>query len=481
MRLRFILVPAILALIAACGWIAWRLSRVDAVPEPQSSDFLVGEVRDANGPVAGARVRFRGREEFTLTDEAGRFSLPMPDRIVAVSAWKEGYFVGSAPTDLPDLTIPLLKLPADNDAYRWVNPHPRMETFSCGNCHQAIFDEWRGSAHGRTGDESRFLSSLMDVAKTRPDGTAVCASCHNPAPFPDAASKFDDVKRSDNVHCDYCHKVTGPAGGEVGLTHGRYGLKVLRPAEGQVTFGPFDDASRPDNAFSPFQKDSRLCASCHEGVVFGVHAYSTYSEWQVSPAAKIGQQCQTCHMKPTGKMTNMAPGAGGAARDPMTLGNHHFFEGSHREMLQRSLRLKLDVSPTADGLRAIVEVRADDVGHRVPTGLPDRHLVLLVEAVDASGRIVEVKNGPKLPSWLAIDAGKPGHLFAKVLKDFEGRSPAPFWRASPEFTDTRLFPGKMERFEFVFPSNVKVGAKLVYRKSWDDTGWVIAACGAAPF
>ena len=53
---------------------------------------------------------------------------------------------------------------------------------------------------------------------------------------------------------------------------------------------------RPERVLIPAE------ASGHEGVVFGVHVYSTYSEWLDSPARKQGRHCQDCHMKPTGTM-----------------------------------------------------------------------------------------------------------------------------------------------------------------------------------
>ena len=68
----------------------------------------------------------------------------------------------------------------------------------------------------------------------------------------------------------------------------------------QLFFGPLDDVDRGEDAFSPLYRESRYCASCHEGIVFGVHVYSTYSEWLSSPARRAGKQCQDCHMAPTG-------------------------------------------------------------------------------------------------------------------------------------------------------------------------------------
>ena len=80
--------------------------------------------------------------------------------------------------------------------------------------------------------------------------------------------------------------------------------------------------------------------------------------------------------------------------------------------------------------------------------------------------------------------GKAGKLFAKVLKDWEGKSPVPFWRAAPEFDDSRLTPGQTESLEFTFPSSAaSIRARLLYRKfwpevikqkGWPDDPWVVA-------
>src|SRR5205823_3540611 len=178
------------------------------------------------------------------------------------------------------------------------------------------------------------------------------------------------------VHCDYCHKVADVSNEHFGQTHGRFGLKLLRPTQGQLFFGPLDDVDRGEDAFTPLYHDSRYCASCHEGTVFGVPVYSTYSEWLESPARQQGRSCQSCHMAPTGALTNLAPGKGGIERDPATLANHRFFAGSQQEMLRRCLHVTIEVASSGAGVRADVEVRAEQVGHRVPTGFVDRHVVL---------------------------------------------------------------------------------------------------------
>src|SRR4029077_11499143 len=113
-----------------------------------------------------------------------------------------------------------------------------------------------------------------------------CAACHAPAIPANDPAQLDLLEirgtASKGVHCDYCHKIADVDHGSLGLTHGRFNLKLLRPAQDgdkptqQVFFGPLDGSDRGDDAYSPLYRESRYCASCHEGTVFGVHVYSTY-------------------------------------------------------------------------------------------------------------------------------------------------------------------------------------------------------------
>jgi hypothetical protein len=300
--------------------------------------------------------------------------------------------------------------------------------------------------------------------------------------MPFGADSYFDVRNArgvaaEGVHCDYCHKVQGIGEGQLGQSHGRFNLRLLRPAEGQLFFGPLDDVDRGEDSFSPFYRDSRYCASCHEGTVFGVAVYTTYSEWLASPARRDGKQCQTCHMAPTGRMTNIAPGHGGLERDPKTLANHRFFAGSPEEMLRGAVSLTAAARRQAGAVRAEVEVRADGAGHRLPTGFIDRHLLLVVEGLAADGKPLPPGDGPVLPrvAGRAL-AGRSGKLYAKLLKDFDGRSPAPFWKADPDAVDTRLTPGEPDQLTFVFPgATQRLRLRLLYRRFWqqvaDEKHW----------
>lgn len=439
---------------------------------------IQGEVRDECGPIEDALVRFKGASASTMTDQHGRFSLPDSTASPRITAMKPGYFIAGVRRDALPFRLQLHRLPAaDNPDYAWVDPTPDPHgEHNCANCHRHIYQEWRDSGHGRsaTGRQFRDLytgaGGGWGLLTQHPDGRGVCAACHAPTvkPGDPALLRLDKVSGvpAQGVHCDYCHKVSGIGNDEIGLAHGRDLLQLLRPTEGQLFFGPLDDVDRGDDVFSPFMRDSRACAACHEGVVFGVHVYSTYSEWLDSPARGAGQHCQHCHMKPTGRLTNIAPGKGGIERDPFTLGNHLFFAESRADMLRRCLRVQ--VSRT--GTSVAIELRTEGVGHRVPTGFIDRHLLLIVEAHDNTGQPIELRSGPRLPPFAGPDLnGKPGKLFAKLLRDEQGRQPAPFWLALPDSDDSRLQPGRPEFLQFHFAAQpVSVRVRVVHRRFWTE-------------
>jgi hypothetical protein len=453
-------------------------------------NVVSGRVREANDPVAGAVVRFQGTGVCTHTNADGQFRLPSR-RDRRVTAWKEGHLIVGAALNSPFLDLRLQPLPTeDHDEYEWVDPAPdAARPQNCANCHAEIYREWAGSGHARaaTGRRFRNLYEGTDangkagvgwgLLAQHPLGADVCTSCHAPT-----AHDLGDLRGVDRrgVHCDYCHKIAGIGDGTIGLSHGRFNLTLLRPAPGhQLFFGPLDDVDRGEDAYSPLYRDSRYCASCHEGVVFGVHVYSTYSEWLDSPARRQGLQCQDCHMKPTGRMRNIAPGHGGIDRDPRSLGNHRFFDDSLRDMLRRCLQVEAEIRRDGVSVRAEVRVRAEGVGHRVPTGYIDRHLILIAEGLDDKGRTLQpLQCDSFLPDAVGVElAGRPGRLYARLLRDEKGHQPAPFWHQDGEEPiDTRLKPGEVDRLRLRYPATLnRLRVRVIYRLFWEEVartkGW----------
>jgi len=447
-----------------------------------------GTVADENDlPVVGARVRLRHGQQRAMTDEHGRFAFPNSSRSQSlVTAWKEGYFIGEGVAKDGMTKVTLCRLPTtDNSDYKWVDPRPSAaHEENCGNCHADIFEEWQASGHADSARNKRFRSlyegtdwdghrkvgwSLRDE---HPLGVGVCAACHAPGVNFDFGASDDmrDVTgvAAQGVHCDFCHKVYDLVTTDFGLTHGRFGFRLLRPDEGQLFFGPLDDVARGEDAYSPLQNESAYCASCHEGVVFGTHVYSTYSEWLDSPARRQGKSCQSCHMAPTGLMTNIAPDEGGIERDSATLASHTLLPGGREAMLRRSLELSIVWETREETVACRVTLTARNIGHRLPTGFIDRHLILSVEAFDAQGRPLAQHAGRILPSHAGEELqGVPGRLFARMLHDREGDSPLPFWCGGELKEDTRLVPEQPVSTVFRFPTAIDhARVRVLYRRFW---------------
>jgi hypothetical protein len=464
------------------GGLSARHDREDARPAPR----IVGRVVDGRRPLAGARVRLKGSVPFAVTDKQGRFELTgNPREGGTLTAAKDGYLIAGVPVSENRLEVQLTALPSDdNPGYQWVDPTPSNKSSgACGNCHQAIYDEWQTSGHSQSAVNRRF-QNLLDgsnwqgelghgwgLADEYPEGIAVCWSCHAPSFELGAATAGDghvEGVAAAGVHCDFCHKILGTNIEQVGLTHGRFAYELLRPAEGQLFFGPLDDVDRGEDAYSLLQSDSRFCAACHEGTLFGVHVYTTYSEWLASPARREGRQCQQCHMRPSGRLANIAPGSGGFDRDPQTLASHTFLPGGREAMLRRALAVSFSAARENGRVTATVRLETHDIGHRLPTGFIDRQLLLVVEPLDARGRICDTRSGARLSEAAGKRlSGKAGRIFAKLLTDAEGRAPAPFWRAGVSVADTRLTPGKPEEIQFTFPSETAVvRVRVIYRPFW---------------
>jgi hypothetical protein len=468
---------------------AWsRTPALKTTPPVMPASVFGTVVDEASDPLAAARVRWKGQHEFVHTDASGRFTLPPSSSPLAIiTAAKPGYFIkGVRLQDELRLMLVAFEKP-DNPDYVWVDPRPdQTQEHNCANCHAEIYAEWKASGHARSasgehllqlyasahsGTRAAFDWSLVD---DYPEGLGVCASCHAPSVDP-LNPKQHDLRElsgvaSQGVHCDFCHKIEDASDERAGLAHGVFGLKLRRPHEGQLFFGPLDDVDRGEDAFAPVHQESRVCASCHEGTLFGVPVYSTYSEWLESPARQAGQQCQTCHMTPTKHFVNVAPGFGGIERDASTLASHGMLPSGIKAMLQASLKMEATAKRQGDGAIVSVTVKASNVGHRMPTGYIDRHLILIVEAVDAEGQVVAAVDGPKLPAAVgAAWQNASGQIFGRMLRAPDGQSPAPFWKAGVSMADTRLAPEQPETFTFSFPQAARsVRVRLVYRRFWQQ-------------
>ncbi|MBI1739161.1 MAG: hypothetical protein HYR58_07925 [Acidobacteria bacterium] len=286
---------------------------------------------------------------------------------------------------------------------------------ACGDCHRAIYDGWKNSAHA-TSMESWLFQDALKLAEAEFGSQArkVCLDCHSPiAVYVDDLGLVRKVSW-EGVTCDYCHSIR-----EVSTTAMNPRARVEFT---QVKSGPSRNAASPvhGTVFSPVHTTSLACISCHEfRNAQGLSVLTTYTEWKNSRYAKEEQSCQTCHMY-TIRGNVVDPRVKRTESKEINL---HQMPGSHSiDQLNRAIKASLYTEREGDRLKITVKVKNAGAGHHVPTGSPLRQLILEVRAEPYGGvqyseeriysRIVADQNGtPIQHEHFAFLKG------AKVLSD----------------------------------------------------------------
>lgn len=480
------------------------LGTVSAANGGQASGIVI----DGQGPVAGATVRQRASDKVTTTGEDGRFSLAsLPEgQTIELTAWADGYYIVSmhvTPT-VAGLTLTLRPYhTSDHPEYQWASPLPGTSVGACGNCHPMILPQWASNAHGTAVTNARFFSlyngtNLSGTTTVSPGyvndfpGTAGnCANCHAPGAGIDGYLTTDMNAVRDEVtagiHCDYCHKVGGvyldPATGSVyDNAPGAQSQRMLRPPAGDnIFFGPYDDIKDPDT-FLPLISESQYCAPCHQFSFWGTPIYESYAEWLASPYADQGVTCQDCHMPPTGDSYFALPEKGGLAHPPESIPSHLQLGARDGQFLLETISMTVSAEQRLGQLEVTVTITNSQAGHHLPTDFPGRHMILSVAVQDEAGRPLSLIGGPVVPAWGGDYAGRPGIVFAKILRDAaSGEKPVvSYWKQTAVASDNRLpaLGASRSRYRFQLPAEagqITVTADVILRRLFlplaDEKGW----------
>jgi len=271
-----------------------------------------------------------------------------------------------------------------------------LSAAECGACHVAIYREWRQSVHAQAWTDAQYQAELGKDPAIR----WLCINCHTPlvnqldslvvALVDDDVSRpvrrvnpaFDPALREEGITCASCHVRDG------------------------AVLGPYGDTAAPhavrrDASF----RTSAICERCHQatlrypGKTF-VCVFETGDEWRAGPYAREGRTCQSCHMPAVERP--LVPG--GAPRR----GGRHGWIGSGlakgREpdpalhdslaaLMPPGVRLTAAPAPAArPGAEARWRVTATNAhaGHMLPTGDPERAVLVTLAALDARGDTVAV-------------------------------------------------------------------------------------------
>ena len=335
-----------------------------------------------------------------------------------------------------------------------------------------------------------------------PEDTGLCATCHAPneRPSDPASVKFNEISTGpglEGVTCTSCHQlhVVNENVEEIHLLgNAEFRFPLSYRGGNEVThehvWGPLDDVGfgRMRAAYAPVFKSSQLCASCHEydNPETGAPGQGTFSEWQTSPAAEAGIQCQTCHMPQADRPGSIAA-VGAAPQRPAEQRHDHSFPGVYSGMLGDPVDLELDVEPKGGKVEIRTRVHNRVTGHDWPTGVDVRNAVLVVEAF-VNDEPLDQLSGDRVPAWANDDeavmqegdfGGLAGRGYAKVL---EGRingqgepvSPVNFIDAETLVSKTTIPAGQTDQglFTFELPlgsvpgDELTVRARVVYRRVW---------------
>lgn len=510
---------------------------VDRTPTAQAqvSGVVVDGVSLA--PIANAQVKLQATTISTLTAADGSFSLPVfSGSDLWVVAAKEFYYEEPVRVTPPvgGLEIRLEAVPqGTNPNYTFISPG------ACGVCHPDQYAQWNGSpmalagkntwvydlfnGTGTPGGSNGFVYTRDSVHRTHSPNSE-CASCHQPEswvkqPFR-ALEPLSNLSQNAQrgVSCEACHKIAHADESKLNFP-GIYpgAVTFTLPDNGgpnQVSYGVYGDVDFEEPyimraSWQP-QLSAEVCAVCHqdkndpdEDEEFeeenGVVSEPTYFEWLDSPYGNPESPqyatCVDCHMPPFGAnfIVEGVMDPDPPTRDPDTI-RHHGMEATGT-MVEQAAELDLAVETTPAGLEARVIVTNSGAGHRLPTGVTIRNMVLYVRAWRTDDNLPLVSTGTQLIDDLAgvgsptqgYYAGLPGKLWAKVTHDANGAHPVPFTEATGVLFDNRIEPLASDTtfYSFALPpggGNYAVQARLLYRRAFrpliDTKGWTKTGHGA---
>ncbi len=175
------------------------------------------------------------------------------------------------------------------------------------------------------------------------------------------------------------------------------------------------------------------------------------------------------------------PEQGGLERDYKPVRNHLMPGITDEALMQNAVTMETSAQLVGDAVLVEVSVTNDQTGHHVPTGAPLRHIMLVVQARDAVGNLLALRDGPVLPDWTGNYAEQPGRYYAKILEDeWAGEAPtAAYWRNINLVQDTRLAAYTTDTSQYAFETPlagpVTIEVRLIFRRAFqklmEEKGW----------
>jgi hypothetical protein len=319
----------------------------------------------------------------------------------------------------------------------------------CGTCHNNIHNDWSNSMHAKAIEDPVFKSDYLHALDERGESIRpYCLYCHSPVIRYTGDIYLKNQISHEGVNCDFCHSVQ-----LVDLKNPKNPFKVN---PGTTEYGPYKNASSTAHLteYSELHTKSEFCAGCHQLInSYGVLVLGTYSEWKQSHYPDINVQCQNCHMPKVPGMPTVDP----KVKKSQLNMTSHLFLGGHSEInLEHAATLKTDLKIDQGKALVTVFVTNAESGHKLPTGIPARKIILQVRLLDKKGEKIDQKE----------------KVYQKILLDQKGEVLTESYRmildAASVLSDNRIAPKetRQEKFEFELAPGIKplsVEAVLSYQ------------------
>ncbi len=258
----------------------------------------------------------------------------------------------------------------------------------CAECHRAIYDEWRESAHA-----AAFVREEFRLA-TRQHQEKDCLRCHVPASL-DRVSEAPvrTVHQEEGVNCEACH-----------LAGDAYAAPEV-----------FSSHSEHKTVVRPILAKSEFCGKCHEAI---------FKQWAEAAVERDQRKsCQQCHM-PSVRRKTVSGSLWHMLHPKADTRRHHFAmvepqEGKPNVTVQVAI-----VQATAEAVVGRATLTNVAAQHSLPSGeFGFRELALVVSLVDRYG----VASAKQVERFLAqkkryLHYGKPQAVefrFDRVPRDVE--------------------------------------------------------------
>jgi hypothetical protein len=370
------------------------------------------------------------------------------------------FFLPKPPGDglIPNEDVPYYSLPwNDNPFYpgeittedgKLANWQTVPSSEFCAQCHQKEYREWVVSIHAVSGPDIIYETAITANEHAHDNRRGAekirwCESCHEPVftligevnPLPVVGP---NDAGAEGTSCIVCHTAVDaePLAGNAALTLAINNIKdYLDPA--LIMAAPAEHArAMQAKTHNPLMGQAELCGACHTEIrppaINGqepMHLQDTFDEWRRSGYAKMGIQCQDCHMNP-----DPAEYIAALKRDerPERVVSHRFvginylltaadlpgnlvtvLRGGHPpgditteewkaslkeqqdlviRLLQEAADLEIQAPPTAtlgQETSLNVIITNSGAGHDLPTGPRDqRYMWLELKVTDANGQVL---------------------------------------------------------------------------------------------